>query len=238
MIGWPNALWLVRHGESVGNLANARASETGALRLDLDVNDIEVPLSDRGRDQAQALGRWIERLAPDARPTAAVVSPYLRARQTAEIALAEAGLAQLPTRVDERLRDREQGVLDRLTASGIRDRYPEEAERRAYLGKFWYRPSEGESWADVAQRVREALLEVRLTASDERVLVVTHDVPLILVRYVIEELAVEAAVALAGQVANCSVTRYDEAERGMRLAVFNDTTPLEHDDDAVVTAHE
>jgi probable phosphoglycerate mutase len=238
MIGWPKSLWLVRHGESEGNVANAMALQTGALRLDLDANDIDVPLSARGRRQAEALGRWFRGFTADQRPTAVVVSPYLRARQTAEIALAEAGFDHVMTTVDERLRDREQGVLDRLTASGIRERYPEEADRRAYLGKFWYRPPGGESWADVAQRVRASLFELRLTAGDDRLLVVTHDVPLILIRYVVERLEVDEVVALAGRVANCSLTRYDEDNDGMRLAVFNDTRSLEHDDDAVVTANE
>ena len=51
----------------------------------------------------------------------AVVSPYLRTRQTAELALAGTGI---PLVVDERLRDRELGVLDLLTARGVQARLP------------------------------------------------------------------------------------------------------------------
>lgn len=237
MVEWPRELFLVRHGESEGNLANARARETSALRLDLTCNDIDVDLSVLGRQQAAALGSWFGSLASHERPTAAMVSPYRRARQTAEIVMGEAGLS-VPIVIDERLRDREQGTLDLLTAAGIRDSFPAEAERRAFLGKFWYRPPGGESWADVAARLRAWLLEVRLTAADERILVVSHDVPLILTRYVVEHLTADAAVALAGQVANCSVTHYVGKPTGMQLERFNDTTALERDDDAVVTVHE
>ena len=52
----PDVLWLVRHGESMGNLADAEAQESGAGRLELDVRDPDVELSDTGRSQAQALG--------------------------------------------------------------------------------------------------------------------------------------------------------------------------------------
>jgi probable phosphoglycerate mutase len=147
-------------------------------------------------------------------------------------------LQGLPVTVDERLRDREQGVLDRLTSSGFRDRYPEEAERHTYLGKFWFRPAGGESWADVALRLRAALLEMRLTMHGQRILVVSHDVPILLARYVLEQLTVEEAVALSGEVRNCSVTSYVAADGSIRLLDFNQTEPLERDSDAAVTTHE
>jgi 2,3-bisphosphoglycerate-dependent phosphoglycerate mutase len=238
MVGWPEALWLVRHGESEGNVADVAARKIGAARLDLDVNDIDVPLSPLGEDQARALGERVARLSPKECPTTVVVSPYRRARQTADIALSVGGLQGLPTTVDERLRDREQGVLDRLTATGIQDRYPAEAERRRYVGKFWYRPPGGESWADVAQRVRAALGDLRLDHDGERVLLVAHDVPILLARYVIEQLDVGDVLALGGAVGNCSLTRYDAGQGGLRLSSFNDTSHIEAHDDAVVTAHD
>ena len=237
MIGWPEQLWLVRHGESEGNLANARAAEALAERLDIEINDIEVPLSELGWRQARSLGAWLGRLPRDEQPTAVVCSPYARAHDTARTALDEAGLDGVPVRVDERLRDREQGVLDRLTRRGIEATYPEEAERRAYVGKFWYRPAGGESWADVAARVRAALSDLRLDLAGERVLVVSHDVPIVLLRYVLDPLTHDEAVKLAGEVANCSVSRYVCEGDRLRLERWNDTEPLaEHSEP--VTARE
>lgn len=71
----PSVLWLVRHGESMGNVADAHAQRAGAGRLDLDVRDPDVPLSDTGRGQAEALGGWLAALLEDQRPTAVLSSP-------------------------------------------------------------------------------------------------------------------------------------------------------------------
>ena len=63
-----------------------------------------------------------------ARPDLVVCSPYRRAADTARAALAELDVELL---MDERLRERDLGLLDGLTGKGIRARYPEEAERRS-----------------------------------------------------------------------------------------------------------
>ena len=44
----PSVIWLVRHGESMGNVADAQAQKSGAGRLKLDVRDPDVELSDIG----------------------------------------------------------------------------------------------------------------------------------------------------------------------------------------------
>ena len=69
-------------------------------------------------------------------------------------------------------------------------------------------------------------------------LVVSHDVPILIARYVLESLTPQEAVALSGQVVNCGMTTYTRSENGLELAVFNDATPVEEDADAAVTAHE
>ena len=235
---WPASLTFVRHGESLGNLANEHAYATKAEMLDLAVNDPSVELSDLGVRQAQALGKRFGDLPSSEQPTAVVVSSYVRAQQTADHILATAGLEHLPRDSDERLRDREQGMLDRLTWYGVRTRYPEEAERRAYLGKFWYRPPGGESWADVGLRLRHVLRDIRTDYPGEHVLVVSHDVPILMARYVLESLTPQEAVALSGQVVNCGMTVYRSAADRLSLEVFNDATPVEEDAEATVTAHE
>jgi broad specificity phosphatase PhoE len=235
---WPASLTLVRHGESLGNVANDQAYASKAETLDLAVNDPSVELSDLGVRQARALGKRLGELPAREQPTVVVVSTYVRAQQTADHILAVAGLEHLPRETDERLRDREQGALDRLTWYGVRARYPEEADRRAYLGKFWYRPPGGESWADVALRMRHMLRDIRGDYAGEQVLVVSHDVPILIARYVLESLTPEEAVALSGQVVNCGMTVYKRYDDRLRLTVFNDATPLEEDSKATVTAHE
>lgn len=237
-LGWPQALWFVRHGESRGNVANTAAREAQALRLDIDVNDALIELTDNGVEQAVAFGKWLADQPDERMPTHVAVSPYQRTRETARLILETAGLAHLPVTVDERIRDREQGVLDRLTGAGFKSEFPDEAARRDYVGKFWYRPSGGESWADVAMRVRAWLLETRLTLPDERVLVVTHDVPILLARYVLDGLTPDEAASYSNRLRNCSLTSYQAPPdgAGMELEAFNDTTALTSDD-APLTAH-
>jgi probable phosphoglycerate mutase len=137
-------LWLVRHGESVGNVAASQAQAAKADVIDVGLRDADVPLTPTGHAQATALGTWLGGLGPGSAPQAVWSSPYLRAVQTAETAMRAADAA-VEIRVDERLRDRELGVLDLLTTSGVQNRLPAEAARRAWLGKFYYRPPGGES---------------------------------------------------------------------------------------------
>ena len=65
---WPSRLWIVRHGESAGNVAHAFAYENRHDRIDIAERDVEVPLSDLGRAQAAALGRWFADMPRDERP--------------------------------------------------------------------------------------------------------------------------------------------------------------------------
>ncbi|GIG29700.1 histidine phosphatase family protein [Cellulomonas marina] len=208
-------LWLVRHGESLGNVAASEAERTGSEVVDVATRDADTPLSDRGREQAAALGRHLAALPDGERPTALWVSPYARTRATAADALAAGGL-DLPVRVDERLRDRELGVLDRLTARGVAARFPAEAERRRHLGKTYHRPPGGESWSDVALRLRSWWSDVERREDHERLLVVTHDAVVVLLRAVLEGLDEDELMALvrAGSVRNASVTTLERRPDG------------------------
>ena len=51
----PSVLWIVRHGESAGNVARDRAMAAGAQRIDMVGRDVDVPLSERGEGQAERL---------------------------------------------------------------------------------------------------------------------------------------------------------------------------------------
>jgi len=230
----PARLWVVRHGESAGNIARERAEAARLDRIDLAHRDVDVPLSDNGEEQAAALGRYLRSL--DEPPTVLWTSPYVRAEQTAAIALDRAGL-DLPRVVDERLREREFGVLDGLTGQGIRSLFPDEAERRKKIGKFYHRPPGGESWSDVLLRLRAALADLGREAEGERVLLVAHQVVVLLVRYVLEQMTEGEILAIdrAADVANCSVTDYRSQDGRLVLEAYNLVDHLERSD-ADVTA--
>ncbi|WP_166872146.1 histidine phosphatase family protein [Salinibacterium sp. ZJ450] len=202
------SLSLVRHGESTANIAATTAEAARAEVIDAPLRDADVPLSQVGAAQALAVGDWLRGLPDDQFPTALWCSPYLRAADTARL-VCEGQRAPLPVRVDERLRDRELGILDALTTVGVEARLPMEAARRRRLGKFYYRPPGGESWADVALRLRFVLADIDREHDGGRVLLITHDAVITLARYICENLS-EAQVlelARATPLLNASVSR-------------------------------
>jgi len=222
------ALWLVRHGQSLGNIANDAARAGELERLDLTERDMDVPLSELGMQQANAFGAWVAGVASDQRPDVIVSSPYVRAVETARSLVAAAALG-VEIVADERLREREFGVLDLLTHRGIVRHHPLEAERRQRIGKFYYRPPGGESWVDVALRLRSLRDSLVREYPERRVLLVTHEVPIIITRYLVEKLDEDAALELSrsGRLANCSLTTYVRADGELRLDRDAWTVPLE-----------
>jgi broad specificity phosphatase PhoE len=234
---WPAALWIVRHGESAGNVARIEAEAAGLAVLDLATRDMDVPLSSTGAAQAVALGTWLGSLAEDDRPTVTITSPYVRAIETARLAWAGAGVISPEPVRDERLREREFGILDRLTRAGIEARFPEQAAARAFLGKFWHRPPGGESWADVALRLRSFLDTLGREHAGERVLVVGHQVVVLVLRYLLERMTEDEILAVdrVAEVANCSVTEYRLGAERMVLRRFNDVTHLRREGEPVTT---
>ncbi|NHC23452.1 histidine phosphatase family protein [Nocardioides sp. IC4_145] len=213
----------------MGNRADAAARDAGAEVLDLTARDADVELSDTGREQAAALGRWVGERDDVGRQTVVVASPYRRAAETAAIALD--GL-DLDIEHDERLRERDLGVFDGLTGLGIRSRYPEEAERRDKLGKFYYQPPSGESWAAVAQRVRSLLTDLRHGYDGERVWLFSHQAVIMTFRYVLEGIEETDLLDLDRRmrIPNASVTTYRRDGRYLELDSFADTTAVDRID--------
>ncbi len=237
---WPAHLWIVRHGESAGNVARDAATSAGLPRIDIDIRDVDVPLSPLGERQADALGRWFAELPAERQPQVVLVSPYLRARGTAERVHAEGGTPVAPAQfsIDERLREKEFGVLDLLTRMGIETEFPDQARFRTLLGKFYHRPPGGESWCDVILRLRSLLDTLFLHHEGRRVLIVAHQVVVLCLRYLLENMdeAQILAVDRAGDVANCSVTEYAPNASGLRLLRYNHTIPLQREGETVTVA--
>jgi broad specificity phosphatase PhoE len=229
---WPDALWIVRHGQSAGNVARDAAHEALADRISLSNRDADVPLSELGREQAQSLGRWFAQMPENERPEVLLSSPYLRALQTAELFRAAGGApADVPICFDERLREKEFGILDGLTTSGVANVFPDQAEFRRLLGKFYHRPPGGESWCDVILRLRSVLDTISLHHCNQRVMIFTHQVVVLCMRYIIETLDEAGILSIdrEADVANCAITEYrlDPGKDGkLQLARYNVTAPM------------
>lgn len=232
---WPSRIWIVRHGESAGNVARDAAHGAGLARIDIAERDVDVPLSSRGEQQALALGRWFAAMPSDERPEIVLTSPYRRAQRTAALIRDVGGLADNASEplIDERLREKELGILDRLTHAGVVELYPDQAAMRARLGKFYHRPPSGESWCDVILRLRSALDTISLHHGGQRVLVVAHQVVVLCLRYLLETMTEAEILGIdaEAEVVNCSVTEYDYvAQEGTsgRLALerYNFVAPV------------
>ncbi|WP_232329449.1 histidine phosphatase family protein [Nocardia violaceofusca] len=211
-------LWIIRHGESRANAAfNAGADEP------LPGNDSDVELTPTGYEQAARLGRWLAGLRPDRAPQLVVCSPYVRAQQTwATMARAADGITEgagaVPAVTDERCRDREMGIFELHTPQAIRRRAPQEYERRARLGEWFYRPPGGESPADVALRMRDLLTELDRTTA-ERILIVAHDAVVVTAAHVLAGVGAPPPAELP-PVPNASITHWHNSESRLRLTTW------------------
>ena len=231
---WPKQIWIVRHGESAGNVARDAADLAGHSHINIAERDVDVPLSHLGEQQAEALGGWFGQLTASQQPNVVLASPYSRAVRTADIIASQlAGRRELKVSTDERLREKEFGILDRLTRRGIEDLHPDQAEFRRILGKFYHRPPAGESWCDVILRLRSMLDTISLHYADQRVLIVAHQVVVLCMRYIIENLSEQQILEIdrQGDVLNCGVTEYalepdSEVGGGLVLKRYNFVAPL------------
>lgn len=227
---WPETLWIIRHGESAGNVAS-RETRAGDHRFRLNLRDADVALSPAGEAQADALGHWLAQQGDGTRPDVILASPYLRARETAlrvhGMGGTRPGAAIL---IDERLREKECGILDGLTPDGVAALHPEQSDQRKLLGKFYHRPPGGENWCDVIQRLRGLMDRVSLHHAGQHVMIIAHEVVVFCLRYIVENMDEAGIMAIdaQGDVANCALTeyRFDPGTQSLLLARFNDPTPL------------
>ena len=241
---WPEKLWLVRHGQSAGNVARDAAHSEGLARIALSSRDVDVPLSQLGREQASALGHWFRPLGSASQPDVVLSSPYARAIETAQLFRTSGGCdAEERICIDERLREKEFGILDGLTTFGVAELQPEQAAFRQLLGKFYHRPPGGESWVDVIFRLRALMDTISLHYGGRRVMIFGHQVVVLCLRYVIENLSESEILEIdgAGDVANCSITEYrfdPQAGRdgGLILSNYNMTAPLNSEATPVTAA--
>ena len=201
-----------------------------------------TPPTPRGEDQVRALGAWFAAQPADERPDVIIASPYARARATAKLFRAAGGSdGEVAICIDERLREKEFGILDGLTVDGIKALQPDQAEFRRLLGKFYHRPPGGESWCDVIFRLRSVMDTIALHHAGRRVMIVAHQVVVLCLRYVIENLTEDELLAIdrEGDVANCSVTEYrfdPEGPQGGALELVRYNDLIDQEGSAPVTA--
>jgi len=224
---WPALLVVMRHAESEANYHREylEKTESPATHIQIGARDVDVPLTDRGREQARAAGFHFK--SGHAPFDVVYVSPYRRTRDTAQAATAP--LEPRPAEVvEERLREREFGILEGLTKRGVRELHPEELQRRLTVGKYYYRPPGGESYPDVNLRVHSFLGTLVRENAGQRVLVVTHSVVVLSFRRLLERLEEDKVLDLDrhDEPRNASLSVYESfagetAGSGLRLREWN-----------------
>ncbi|MDD3654195.1 MAG: alpha-ribazole phosphatase [Desulfotomaculaceae bacterium] len=147
-------IFFVQHGETTWNVQ---------LKLQ---GHSDVPLSDRGRKQAELLAQRLANMKIDCLYS----SDLSRASETAEII---ARTHDLKVNKDPSFRELNFGYWEGLTIEEVKEKYPAE------LKKWWASPLNtripgGEMQAEVVERTTNATKRIIASHNDETVLVVAH----------------------------------------------------------------
>lgn len=135
----PKRLILIRHGESQGNLDTHVYSITP---------DHAIGLTENGREQARQCGQKLMKLFGPNESILCFVSPFRRSKETCEL-ICKAFTQQqiIKVREDPRIREQEWGNFQDLASRETT------VTERQKIGRFFYRFKDGESGADVYDRV-------------------------------------------------------------------------------------
>jgi broad specificity phosphatase PhoE len=141
-------LYFVRHGQTDWNRAQRYQGQR------------DIPLNATGRSQAISNGRALTRvLGGEAETIDYVASPLMRARETMELMRRQLGLSAYDYRTDDRLREIHYGhwegeLWHELATTDPAGYAAREADR------WGWRPTGGESYRDLSERVAQWLCEV------------------------------------------------------------------------------
>jgi len=202
----PTRIIAVRHGETAWNVDTRIQGQ------------LDIPLNDTGRWQAQRLARALA-----AREPIDVVysSDLLRAWETARAVSETTGA---PVVTDEGLRERGFGVFQGKTFAEIEASLPEEALRWRKRDPFWA-PEGGESLTAMRRRVVETLHTLASRHTGEQIVLVAHGgVMDLLYRAATGQ---ELQAPRTWQLGNTAINRLLWTPAGLSLVGWSDTSHLE-----------
>src|SRR5581483_3815306 len=198
--------YLVRHGESAWNT------------LSIYTGQQDVPLSERGRLQAQRVAEHLQ-----GTPFEEIYSsPLRRAHDTAD-AIAQA--KQMAVQDDARLAEISHGAWEGNSVSVVREQYTDEYDAWRTQPHTMRMP-DGESLDDVAERVQNFLRELLTRHSEGNVLIVSHDAVLRVILLQTLGMGLEYFWRWRFDNASCSIVE-QLADGQFRLALLNDIHYLE-----------
>ena len=116
---WPERLWIVRHGQSAGNVARDAADAGGLAAIDIAHARRRRAAERRSASSRRTRsGRWFAALPEEERPESSCLALCPRAPDRRGVLRGgRRRRARASRSCDERLREREFGILDRLTTA-------------------------------------------------------------------------------------------------------------------------
>jgi probable phosphoglycerate mutase len=195
----------VRHGETAWNVE---------ARLQ---GQLDIPLNDRGHDQAR---RTAESLADD-RPDVVITSDLARAHATAQ---AIATFNECPLMLDPGLRERSFGSFEGLTHTEVAQRWPDQSQRwRSRDPDF--APGDGETLRVFYDRCVKATLRIAEAHAGKTVVLVAHGGVLDCLYRAASRVDLDAP--RIWQLDNAAINRLLHTESGLTLVGWNDTGHLD-----------
>lgn len=185
-------LVLVRHGLSLANVHMTQP--TDSHYYEVSGSDLQVALTEQGREQAKDVGRKLARLFSKKRRFKSLrLSPFKRVVESSDLIEAELGYS-LDRKEDSRLKKRSYGVFWNVSYKGVEELFPDEHARFKAEGDLLYRPPGGENYFDVFDRVDEFLEEEANSNDAGNLLVVTHSVVMLTFQRALDGLSDEEVV--------------------------------------------
>src|SRR3989344_5433801 len=211
-MGMPKNLFLVRHGQSEGNLVRKQFEKTNEESFFsnefLELHESQYRLTELGIEQAKKAGQWfLEKNFTVFDRT--LVSNNVRAMQTA----AYLNLNNANWMIDFNLRERDGGLFDAITPSKRDSDYPDQ-QKFYNTQPFLFRPPQGESVADVCQRIKIVLETLARECDGKNVIIVCHGHVMRSFRIILERLSLQKTNVFLmtkedwGRVPNCSIIHY------------------------------
>lgn len=208
----PKNLFLVRHGQSEGNLVRHQFETTKDESFFSDefmgLHESQYSLTELGISQAEKAGTFLR----DNRFTSfdrMLVSNNVRAMQT----VGHLDIKAANWMIDFNLRERDGGLFNAITPSK-RDSHYVDQKKFYNTQPFLYRPPQGESMADVCQRIKIVLDTLARECDGKDVIIVCHGHVMRGFRIMLERLSLQKSNELLtsqeewARIPNCSILHY------------------------------
>ncbi len=233
---WPKSITLIRHGESAYNVLRHKKEKDALYRafkkafekdhtsvetkvlaekvrtkFALNVSDYATPLTDEGWRQSMETGKGIREVMPI--PDIVLCSPYLRTKRTLD-GINLGSYWRIDPKIvimDDRVREQEHGLSLLYNDSRVFQTFhPEQKSLKDLLGNYWYQYPQGESVAEVRDRIRLMTDTIIREYSGLHVLIITHHLTILSIRANFERMSPEQFLEIdeKEKPINCGVTMY------------------------------